>query len=121
MSSYEQRMRRLREALGVSTNTQAFKALGLTRSELMERNRSKTVPGTAIYALTCAHPENSGLSAYVIHGGRRTAPRVRWSGREQMASAPIKTSGFNLPTYEEMAAFMDAEMGRMGTAPGAIA
>lgn len=121
MNSYEQRMRRLREALGVSSNTQAFKALGLTRSELMERNRSRIVPGAAIYKLTCAHPENSGLSSYVIHGGRRTAPKVRWDFREQTTLPPAKTSGLNFPAYEEMAAFMDAEMGRMGIVPGAAA
>lgn len=104
--TFEAQLLRLKNTLLVKSDMEAASALGLSKQALSIRKRRGSFPADRLRAMA---PSLGIDPEFVLHGTGLPA-----------ALAPQTTAeedDFTPPTFEEMAAYMDAEMARMGIPP----
>lgn len=122
-SSFTHKLARLKLVLGRSKDKEVCAALGLKVTAFSARKARDAFPEKELRALAQKFPELGIDVNYVLTGVADTG-RVESMDRSAMCLCPVSAQAiadFNFPTYAEMAAFMDAEMARIGMASGAPA
>ena len=66
--SFEQRLLRLKQALGVRTDQEVAEALGMTKAALSDRKRRKAFPEDRLFTLAARRPELGIDPHWVMHG-----------------------------------------------------
>jgi hypothetical protein len=124
MNSFRQSLLRLKLQLNVETDQEVAAVLGFTANNFTNRKSRGYFPVDRLRAVAQQRPD-LGLDVDYVLGTRADellAPEAK--GRAEMAHRRANGAAnteaaepFNFPTFDEMAAYMDAEMQRLGVGP----
>lgn len=101
MNNFDAQLLRLKQALGVTEDQEAAKALGLSKAAFSDRKRRDAFPDDKLYALAAQKPELRIDTAYVLLGEKKQSALNLTVAQLEVAMAYVAKDG--MPLAEQLA------------------